>query len=193
MVLRAGSLAVPVIIEEERTIGPALGQDSIDSGLRASLVGLSLILLFVVSYYRLSGLYASFALVTNLVMLIGLMSLFEATLTLPGMAGIVLTIGMAVDANVIVFERIRDYLREGFSARAAIESGYDRAFTTILDSQLTTAIAGLVLWQYGSGPIRGVVFFFNDAATTAIYTGVFCSRVFFDFQSNRRGFKDISI
>jgi preprotein translocase subunit SecD len=105
----------------------------------------------------------------------------------------VLTIGMAVDANVIVFERIREYLREGYSARMAIESGYDRAFTTIVDSQLTTAIAGLVLWQYGSGPIRGFAVTLLIGIATSIFTGVFCSRLFFDFQANRRGFDKVSI
>ena len=136
---------------------------------------------------------AVFALVLNMVLILSAMAFFGATLTLPGIAGIVLTIGMAVDANVIVFERIREYIREGFTARAAIESGYDRAFTTILDAQLTTAIAGLVLYQYGSGPIQGFAVTLMICIATSIFTGVWCSRLFFDFQSNRRGFDRVSI
>jgi protein-export membrane protein SecD len=123
----------------------------------------------------------------------GALGFGEATLTLPGIAGIVLTIGMAVDANVIIFERIRDYLRDGHSPRAAIEAGYERALTTILDAQLTTAIAGIVLYQYGSGPIRGFAVTLLVGIATSIFTGVFCTRLLFDFQANRRGFDRVSI
>ncbi|MCZ6465085.1 MAG: protein translocase subunit SecD, partial [Proteobacteria bacterium] len=137
VVLRAGALSVPVVIEEERTVGPTLGQDSIDSGLQASLVGLIAIVAFVVGYYRLSGGYASLALAVNLVLLMGLMSLFEATLTLPGIAGLVLTVGMAVDANVIIFERIREELRTGKAIRAAIATGFQKALWTVLDANIT--------------------------------------------------------
>src|SRR5690606_5013975 len=144
-------------------------------------------------YYRRAGLISVFALLMNVVLLLAAMAVFQATLTLPGIAGIVLTLGMAVDANVIVYERIREYLREGYTARAAIEAGYDRALTTILDSQLTTAIAGVVLWQYGSGPIQGFAITLLIGVATSIFTGVFASRVFFDFQANRRGFDKISI
>jgi protein-export membrane protein SecD len=121
------------------------------------------------------------------------MAVFQATLTLPGIAGIVLTLGMAVDANVIIYERIREYLREGYTARAAIEAGYDRALTTILDSQLTTAIAGVVLWQFGSGPIRGFAITLLIGIGTSVFTAVFATRVFFDWQANRRGFDRVSI
>ena len=144
-------------------------------------------------YYRRAGFIAVFALLQNMVLVLAAMSFFNATLTLPGIAGIVLTIGMAVDANVIIFERVREYLREGYTARAAIEAGYDRAFTTILDSQLTTAIAGIVLWQYGSGPIRGFAITLLIGIATSIFTGVFSTRVFFDWQANRRGFDKVSI
>jgi preprotein translocase subunit SecD len=144
-------------------------------------------------YYRVSGWLAVLALTMNMLFILAAMALFQATLTLPGIAGIVLTLGMAVDANVIVYERIREYLRSGYTARAAITAGYDRAFTTIMDSQLTTAIAGLVLWQYGSGPIRGFAITLLIGITTSIFTAVTCTRLLFDFQSNRRGFKDVSI
>jgi len=157
------------------------------------LVGLGLVVLFTAIYYRRAGLIAVFALVMNMVLVLAAMAFFQATLTLPGIAGIVLTIGMAVDANVIIFERVREYIREGYGARAAIEAGYDRAFTTILDSQLTTAIAGLVLWQYGSGPIRGFAITLLIGIGTSIFTGVFATRVFFDWQANRKGFDKVSI
>jgi preprotein translocase subunit SecD len=140
-----------------------------------------------------SGLIAVFALLFNVLLILAAMAFFQATLTLPGIAGIVLTLGMAVDANVIIYERVRELLRDGYTARAAIEAGYDRAFTTILDSQLTTAIAGIVLWQYGSGPIRGFAITLLIGITTSIFTAVFCTRLFFDFQANRRGFDRVSI
>ncbi|MEE3329518.1 MAG: protein translocase subunit SecD, partial [Myxococcota bacterium] len=173
VILRAGSLAVPVEIMEERTVGPALGQDSIDSGLMASAVGLGVILLFVVFYYRLSGVYASIALATNLVLLIGLMSFFEATLTLPGIAGLVLTIGMAVDANVIIFEWIREELREGRTTRASIATGFNTALWTVLDANITTLITGIILFQFGTGPIKG----FAVTLCVGILTSVFSALV----------------
>jgi preprotein translocase subunit SecD len=174
-------------------VGADLGRDSVQRGFWAFVVGLSLVILFMAVYYRRAGFIAVFALVMNMVLVLAAMSMFQATLTLPGIAGIVLTIGMAVDANVIIFERVREYIREGYTARAAIEAGYDRAFTTILDSQLTTAIAGLVLWQYGSGPIRGFAITLLIGIATSIFTGVFATRVFFDWQANRRGFDKVSI
>jgi len=140
VILRAGSLSVPVVIEEERTVGPGLGRDSIESGARACLIGLVVVLLFTIAYYRLSGAFASIALLVNLIFLIGLMSLFEATLTLPGIAGLVLTVGMAVDANVIIFERIREELRGGRAVRAAIATGFSKATWTVLDANFTFSI-----------------------------------------------------
>jgi protein-export membrane protein SecD len=192
-VLKSGSLPARLQKEFEIRVGADLGQESVEQGFLAFVVGLSAVILFMLVYYRGSGLIAVFALVLNMVLILAAMAFFGATLTLPGIAGIVLTIGMAVDANVIVFERIREYVREGFTARAAIESGYDRAFTTILDAQLTTAIAGLVLYQYGSGPIQGFAVTLMIGIATSIFTGVWCSRLFFDFQSNRRGFDRVSI
>jgi protein-export membrane protein SecD len=192
-VLKSGSLPARLEKESEIRVGADLGEDSVNRGAKAFLWGLSLVVLFMLVYYRTSGFIAVFALVLNMVLILAAMALFKATLTLPGIAGIVLTIGMAVDANVIIFERIRDYLREGHSARVAIDSGYDRAFTTILDAQLTTAIAGIVLFQYGSGPIRGFAVTLLIGIATSIFTGVTCTRLFFDFQANRRGFDRVSI
>ncbi len=192
-VLKSGSLPARLQKEFEIRVGADLGKESVERGFLAFVVGLAAVIVFMLFYYRGSGLIAVFALVVNMVLILAAMAFFGATLTLPGIAGIVLTIGMAVDANVIVFERIREYIREGFTARAAIESGYDRAFTTILDAQLTTAIAGLVLYQYGSGPIQGFAVTLMIGIATSIFTGVWCSRLFFDFQSNRRGFDRVSI
>jgi len=192
-VLKSGSLPARLQKEFEIRVGADLGKESVEQGFLAFIVGLAAVIVFMLFYYRGSGLIAVFALVLNMVLILAAMAFFGATLTLPGIAGVVLTIGMAVDANVIVFERIREYVREGFTARAAIESGYDRAFTTILDAQLTTAIAGLVLYQYGSGPIQGFAVTLMIGIATSIFTGVWCSRLFFDFQSNRRGFDRVSI
>ena len=192
-VLKSGSLPARLQKEFEIRVGADLGKDSVERGFKAFVYGLGAVIVFMLIYYRRSGIIAVFALVFNMVLILAAMAFFQATLTLPGIAGIVLTIGMAVDANVIVFERIREYIREGYTARAAIESGYDRAFTTILDAQLTTAIAGLVLYQFGSGPIQGFAVTLMIGIATSIFTGVFCSRLFFDFQANRRGFDRVSI
>jgi preprotein translocase subunit SecD len=191
--LRAGALPIPLLIEEERTIGPALGDDSIKYGILATAVGAVLVIIFMSIYYKSAGAIATAAVVLNVFMILAVMSSLRATLTLPGIAGLVLTVGMAVDANVIIYERVREYIREGYTARAAIEAGYERAFTTILDSQLTTAIAGLVLWQYGSGPIRGFAITLLIGIATSIFTGVLATRVFFDWQANRRGFDRVSV
>ncbi|MFZ6179487.1 protein translocase subunit SecD [Nannocystis pusilla] len=192
-VLKSGSLPARLVKEFEIRVGADLGKDAVESGFWAFVVGLGAVVAFMAVYYRVSGLIAVFALVLNVLLILAAMAFFQATLTLPGIAGIVLTLGMAVDANVIIYERIRELVREGYTARAAIEAGYDRAFTTILDSQLTTAIAGVVLWQYGSGPIRGFAITLLIGIATSIFTAVFCTRLFFDFQANRRGFDRVSI
>jgi protein-export membrane protein SecD len=192
-VLKSGSLPARLNKEFEIRVGADLGKESVDRGFQAFVLGFCLVVVFMAIYYRRAGLISVFALLMNVVLLLAAMALFQATLTLPGIAGIVLTLGMAVDANVIVFERIREYLREGYTARAAIEAGYDRALTTILDSQLTTAIAGVVLWQYGSGPIRGFAITLLIGIGTSVFTAVFATRVFFDWQANRRGFDRVSI
>lgn len=193
VVLRAGALEVPVVIEEERTIGPALGQDSIDRGVQASLLGLVLILGFAIFYYRLSGVYASVALMANLVLLIGLMSLFEATLTLPGIAGLVLTVGMAVDANVIIFERIREELRAGKTPRAAVATGFQKATWTVLDANITTLITALVLFEFGTGPIKGFAVTLSVGILTSVFAALVVTRMLFSIYPGSRPVEQLSI
>ncbi|CAG0988241.1 Protein translocase subunit SecD [Myxococcaceae bacterium] len=193
IVLRSGSLSIPVPIEEERSVGPALGADSIRSGLRASLVGLVLVAGFAVFYYRLAGGYATIALVANLVMILGVMSAFRATLTLPGIAGLVLTVGMAIDANVIIFERIREELRSGKAVRAAISTGFNKAWITIMDANVTTLISGLVLFQYGTGPIKGFAVTMCIGLVTSVFTAMVVTRLCFDLYPGERRVTALSI
>jgi preprotein translocase subunit SecD len=193
VVLRAGSLPVPVSIEEERLVGPALGADSIARGFQAAVLALALTLVFAVAYYRRSGLYASVALVANILMLLGIMSLFEATLTMPGVAGIVLTVGMAIDANVIIFERIREELREGKTPRAAIHTGFNRAFWTIMDANLTTLITALVLYEYGTGPIKGFAVTLAIGLVTSVSAALVITRILFDLYPGDRPVESLSI
>jgi len=193
VVLRSGSLPIPVEIEEERTVGPALGADSIERGLRASIVGLVLILVMVSVYYRMSGLYACVALIANLLMLMGIMSLFEATLTLPGIAGIVLTVGMAVDANVIIFERIREELRAAKTPRGAINTGFNKALWTILDANITTLITALVLYEYGTGPIKGFAVTLSVGILTSVFAALVLTRLLFAIYPGNRPVESLSI
>ncbi len=193
VILRAGSLSVPVVIEEERTVGPALGADSIRRGVRAMVVGLALILLFTAAYYRVSGLYASAALAANLLLLIGVMSMFEATLTLPGLAGIVLTVGMAVDANVIIFERIREELRAHKTPRAAISTGFSKAFWTIMDANITTLGTALVLYNYGTGPIKGFAVTLSIGVVTSVFAAMVITRLMFAIYPGDRHVESLSI
>ena len=193
VILRAGSLSVPVVIEEERTVGPALGADSISRGVRASVLGLVLILVFVIAYYRLSGVYAGFALLANLLLLIGVMSLFEATLTLPGLAGVVLTVGMAVDANVIIFERIREELRGGRAPRAAVSTGFSKALWTILDANITTLMTAIVLYEYGTGPIKGFAVTLSIGVMTSVFAALVITRAMFMIYPGSRPVETVSI
>jgi preprotein translocase subunit SecD len=181
VVLRAGALPAPIRPSNEQLIGPSLGKDAIEKGGMGALVGIVLVVFFMLIYYQVGGLIADVAVLMNLLMLFALMALFEATLTLPGVAGIALTVGMAVDANVLINERIREELRAGKSARAAVDQGFDRAFWSIFDGQITTFIAGVVLFQYGTGPIKGFAVTLMIGIATSLFTGVFCSRVFFDW------------
>lgn len=181
LVLRSGSLPASVIYLEERTVGPSLGRDSIERGIRAGILGLVLIMLFVFFYYRLSGLNSIIALILNIIILFGIMSYLKAVLTLPGIAGIILTVGMAVDANVLIFERIREELLAGKSIKAAISLGFSRALSTIIDSNLTTIIAGLFLFQFGTGPIKGFAITLIIGLLASMFTAVFISRTIFDF------------
>ena len=176
LLLRAGSLAAPIYKIEERTIGPSLGQDNIDKGIRALMLGLALVAVFMVIYYKAFGLVADLALLANVVLLAALLSLLQASLTLPGIAGIVLTVGMAVDANVLINERIREELRNGNSPQASIHAGYEKAFGTIADSNITTLIAGLVLFAFGTGPIKGFAVVLCLGILTSMFTAVVVSR-----------------
>jgi len=167
--LRAGALPAPLIILEERSVGPDLGADSIFAGKIAALIGFIAVIIFMVLIYRSFGFFADIALILNLVMVLGILSLLQATLTLPGIAGIILTIGMAVDANVLIFERIKEELRNGSSVINSIDSGYKRALSTILDANITTLIAASILFFMGSGPVKG----FSVTLAIGIFTSVF--------------------
>ena len=193
VVLRSGALSVPVVIEEERTVGPALGADSIERGVNASIVGLILIVAFSTAYYRISGIYAAGALFANLLVLFGVMSMFEATLTLPGLAGIVLTVGMAVDANVIIFERIREELRASKTPRAAVATGFNKATWTILDANITTLLTALVLFEYGTGPIKGFAVTLSIGVVTSVFAALVITRLFFDLYPGHRHIESLSI
>jgi len=193
VILRAGALPIQIHIEEERTIGPALGADSIRGGLLASGVGLLLVVLFSVVYYRISGAYASVALVANLLMLLGLMSLFGGTLTLPGIAGLVLTVGMAVDANVIIFERIREELRAGRTPRASIASGFEKARWTILDANITTLITAIILYNYGTGPIKGFAVTLSVGILTSVFTALVITRLLYEWRPGHENVATLSI
>lgn len=174
--LRAGALPATISIVEERTIGPSLGQENIHLGMMSIAMGLSLVLIVMLLYYSVFGLIADIALCLNVILLVAILSLIGATLTLPGIAGIVLTVGMAVDANVLIFERIREELRNGMSAQGAIYSGFERAFSTILDSNLTTLIVGLVLFSIGSGPVRGFAVTLSIGILTSMFTAITITR-----------------
>lgn len=193
IVLRAGALPAPVTIAEERTVGPSLGRDSIRSGTKSFIIGGLLVILFMVIYYRMAGLIADVALVINITMLLGVLAGFEATLTLPGIAGIVLTLGMAVDANVLINERIREELRAGQDNRSALDAGYSRALPAILDSNATTFLAGLILFQFGSGPIKGFALTLCIGIASTIFSAVFASRVLHDFSLVRGSSKPLSV
>ena len=193
IVLRAGSLPVPVTIQEERTVGASLGADSVRSGTYSMLIGLLSVILFIIFYYRLSGLIASFAVVWTLILLLGILTLLGATLTLPGIAGLILTVGMSVDANVIIFERIKEELRNGKSVRSAIDAGYERAITTIVDANLTTGIAAAVLYQYGSGPIKGFATVLFWGIIVSMFTAIIVTRFIFDYVTSKRNIEELSI
>ena len=180
-VLRSGALPAPLRKTFERQVGPTLGQDAIEKGRSAFLIGGLLVILFILYYYRGAGLVCDIALAINLMFIMAIMAGFHATLTLPGIAGLVLTVGMAVDANVIIYERIREEIALGKSPRAAVDAGYSRAFWTIFDAQLTTAIAGFVLMQYGSGPIRGFALTLLIGILCSVFTGVVVTRLMLDF------------
>lgn len=176
LLLRAGALAAPIDIVEERTVGPSLGQDNIDKGFYSVLIGFVLVLVFMAIYYKTFGLFADIALATNLVFIIAILSLLQATLTLPGIAGIVLTVGMAVDANVLIFERIKEELKNGNSPQASIHAGYEKAFSTIADANITTLIAAVILFGFGTGPIKGFAITLSIGILTSMFTAIVGTR-----------------
>ena len=176
LLLRAGSLAAPLYIVEQRTVGPSLGQDNIERGVRALIIGLLLTFVFMAIYYKKFGLIANVVLLSNVVLLTALLSLLQASLSLPGIAGIVLTVGMAVDANILIFERIREELRNGMSPYAAINAGFEKAFSAIADSNITTLIAGIVLFTFGSGPVRGFAVVLSLGIITSMFTALVGAR-----------------
>ncbi len=191
--LRAGALPAPVEVLEERNVGPSLGADSVRQGVFSIIVGFLLVLSFMVIYYKLSGGVAVLALLLNLLLLMGALGFFEATLTLPGIAGVVLTVGMAVDANVLIFERIREELRLGKTIRSAIDAGYGKAFVTILDANITTLIAALVLLQFGTGPIKGFAITLSIGIIASMFTAIFVTRFVYDFVLSRHDVRSLSI
>ena len=193
IVLRAGALPAPVEIIEERVVGPSLGAESVKRGTQSVLIGLTIVLIFILFYYRTAGSIADFALIWNLVLVLAILASLQATLTLPGIAGLILTVGMSIDANVIIFERIREELDKGKTAKAAIDGGYNRALTTIVDANMTTLIAALVLWQFGTGPIRGFATVLFWGILISMFTAIFVTRTIFNAFVNRKGFKKLNI
>lgn len=193
IVLKAGALPAPVRIIEERSVGPSLGTDSIRKGVLSIIIGGSIIILFMLVYYGVSGLVADFALGLNLIFILAILSAFRFTLTLPGLAGIVLTVGAAVDANVLIFERIREELRAGKTVGSAIDTGYQKAFITILDANLTTFITALILYFFGTGPIKGFAVTLSVGIIANFFTAIFVTRMLFDFALINLKIKRISI
>lgn len=193
IVLRSGSLPAPLRMLQNVTVGPSLGRDSIKAGIKAGIIGAMLVIVFMIGYYKLSGLIADFALILNIIMLLGILSAFGATLTLPGIAGIILAVGMAVDSNVLMFERIREELRVGKTPKAAIDSGYAKAFWTIFDSHVTTIITAVVLFQFGTGPIKGFAVTLGWGVLINLFTALVGTKTVFDLITAKREVKRLSI
>ena len=194
MLLRAGALAAPMQIIEERTVGPSLGQDNIDQGFQSVIIGFALVLVVMAVFYKAFGLIANVALTTNLVLIVALLSMLGATLTLPGIAGIVLTVGMAVDANVLIFERIKEELRLGNTPQTAIRAGYEKAFSTIADANVTTLIAAIVLFMFGTGPVKGFAVTLSLGIVTSMFTAILGTRAVVNLiYGNRKRVKALSI
>ena len=193
IVLRAGALPAPVNILEERSVGPSLGADSIRQGLISMCIGGILVVLFMIAYYKAAGLIADIALFLDIILIAAGLAGLQATLTLPGIAGIILTIGMAVDANVLIFERIREEINIGKTPRAAVDAGYDKATLTILDANVTTLIAALVLFQFGTGPVKGFAVTLSLGVLASLFTALILTRVIFDYFLMKRKVKQLSI
>ncbi len=193
IVLRAGALPAPVNILEERTVGPSLGSDSIRQGIMATFIGSLLVIFFMILYYRLSGTVADLALIINIVLVLGILAAFKATLTLPGIAGLLLTVGMAVDANVLIFERIREELRTGKTIRLSLDTGYKKAFITIIDTHVTGIVSAIFLIIFGTGPIKGFAVTLIIGLLASLFTAVFVTRVIFDYFTGNFNIKKLSI
>jgi preprotein translocase subunit SecD len=193
IVLRAGALPAPMKMLQNVTVGPSLGRDSIEAGKMAGIIGTIAVVIFMILYYRMSGVIADFALFLNIILLLGAMAALNATLTMPGIAGIILAIGMAVDSNVLMFERMRDELRAGKTPRAAIDSGYDKAFWTIFDSHVTTLITAAVLFQFGTGPIKGFAVTLSLGVSINLFTALIGTKSVFDIINSRSELKKLSI
>ncbi len=193
IVLKSGAMPAPVEFRYQSIVGPSLGGDSIRKGVKSVIIGGILVVLFMALYYKLSGIIADLVLVLNMVFILAVLAGFQATLTLPGIAGIVLTIGMAVDANVLIFERIREELRSGKTPRAAVDGGFSKALLTILDANITTVIAAVVLFQFGTGPVRGFAVTLTVGIIASLFTALFVSRLIFDFLLAKVEMKKVSI
>ena len=193
LLLRAGSLAAPMNIVEERTVGPSLGKENIQQGFNSAVIGFLLVVFFMAIYYRVFGLIANLALFANVVLVVAVMSMIQATLTLPGIAGITLTVGMAVDANVLIFERIREELRNGNTPQASIHAGYDRAMATIIDSNVTTLIASIILFAFGSGPVKGFAVTLSIGIVTSMFTAIMGTRAVVNLIYGRRRVSKLAI
>jgi preprotein translocase subunit SecD len=179
LVLRAGALSAPLAIVEERTVGPSLGQDSIDAGVGAGIVGLALVVIIMIGYYRMAGILAIGALTVYVLMVLGGLAALDATLTVPGIAGLILSVGMAVDANVLIFERIREEVLAGRATRTAVDEGFGNALSAIVDANLTTLITALILFQFGTGPVRGFAVTLSIGIVASFFSAVFVTRTLF--------------
>ena len=185
LVLRAGALPASIKYLEERTVGPSLGADSIRHGVQASVLSLLVVMIFMLVYYRMSGANAVLALILNLVILLAALAVFGAVLTLPGIAGVILTIGMGVDSNVLVFERIREELRNGKSAASAVQAGFDKAFLTIIDTHVTTVVSAFFLFLFGTGPIRGFAITLTIGLIANVFTAIYVSKTIFQYHLSK--------
>ncbi len=193
LLLRAGALAAPIYFVEERTVGPSMGAENIELGMISVQIGFAVVMLFMLAYYRVFGLIANIALGFNLVMLVAVMSILSATLTLPGIAGIVLTVGMAVDANVLIFERIKEELKNGMPVQSAINAGFGRAFTTILDANITTLLAGVILFAMGTGPVKGFAITLSVGIVTSMFTAILVTRLMVNLVYGGKQLKTIKL
>ena len=193
LLLRAGALAAPMKFVEERTVGPSLGKENIELGMRSIIIGFILVIAFMTFYYRVFGLAANVSLLLNLVLITGVMSMLGATLTLPGIAGIVLTVGMAVDANVLIFSRIREELKDGKDPQTAIQEGFSRAFVTIVDANVTTLIASIVLYAIGTGPVKGFAITLSIGILTSMFTAILGTRAIVNLMYGNKNIKELRV